>query len=143
MTEREFTVIDASGLIMGRMASLVAKRLLNGESIIIVNAENVVISGSRSSIVRKQKDFLKVGGNLRGPIHWRKPDRLLRKTVKGMLPREKAKGKAAFKRLKVYVGVPDHLAGAEKMSLEEVHSSRLRGRFVTLGEVAKVIGWNP
>lgn len=143
MTEKGFTVIDADGLIMGRMASIVAKRLLNGERITVVNAEKVIISGNRASIVRAQKKFLEVGGTLRGPIHWRKPDRMLRKTIRGMLPTEKPKGKEAFKLLKVYIGVPSELSTTEKETLREIQSSRLRGRFVTLGEVAKTIGWNP
>jgi len=144
LRESEFTVIDADGLIMGRMASIVAKRLLNGETIMIVNAEKAVISGSRESIMREQKRNLELGGAPgHGPIHWRRPDRLLRNTVKGMLPTEKPRGTTAFRRLKVYIGTPKELKDREKETVEEAHVNRLRGRFVTLGEAAKTIGWNP
>jgi large subunit ribosomal protein L13 len=144
MEEKEFTMIDADGLILGRMASLVAKRLLNGESIVIVNAENAIISGHRGNIVREQKKTLELGGAPHhGPIHWRRPDRLVRNTVKGMLPFEKSKGKQAYRRLKVYIGTPKELEGREKEILKDANVDRLRGRFVTLGEVAKTIGWNP
>jgi len=144
MEEEGFTIIDADKLILGRMASIVAKRLLNGEMIIIVNAESTVISGSRRNIIADQLKTLQLGGAPRhGPIHWRRPDRLVRNTVKGMLPYEKPKGREAFKRLRVYIGAPREFEGRQKETLEEAHISRLRGRFVTVGEVAKTIGWNP
>ncbi|MCD6263449.1 50S ribosomal protein L13, partial [Candidatus Bathyarchaeota archaeon] len=116
-----FTVIDAEGLILGRMASIVAKRLLNGERIIIVNAEDAVISGDRGQIIRERKRFLEVGGARKGPIHWRRPDRIVRRTIRGMLPYRKARGREAFKRLRVYIGVPKELEGRERETLEEAH----------------------
>jgi len=144
MKEEGFTVINADKLILGRMASIVAKRLLNGERIIVVNAENSIVSGSRGNIMAEQLKTLQLGGAPRhGPIHWRRPDRLVRNTVRGMLPYEKPNGKEAFKRLRVYIGVPKELEGRERETLEEAPSSRLRGRFMTVGEVAKTIGWNP
>jgi ribosomal protein L13 len=60
-----------------------------------------------------------------------------------MLPTEKSRGREAFKLLKVYIAVPDNLASSQKETLQEIQSSRLRGRFIALGEVAKTIGWNP
>ena len=45
------TIIDGEGLVLGRLASTVSKRLLNGEEITIVNAEKIIISGN--------KDYLK------------------------------------------------------------------------------------
>lgn len=144
MGRRGFTVIDADGLILGRMASIVAKRLLNGERIIIVNAEDAIISGNRKNIIGERKEFLEVGGTgRRGPIHWRKPDRFVRRTIRGMLPHRKPRGKEAFKRLRVYIGVPKEFEGRERETLKEAYVSRLRGRYVTVGEVAKNIGWNP
>ncbi|MFB0543338.1 MAG: 50S ribosomal protein L13 [Candidatus Bathyarchaeia archaeon] len=138
-----FTVIDADGLVLGRMASIVAKRLLNGERIIVVNAEDAIISGNRKNIIKERKEFLEVGGARRGPIHWRRPDRFVRRTIRGMLPYRKPRGKEAFKRLRVYIGVPRGLEGRERETLEDAHVSRLRGKFVTVGAVAESIGWNP
>lgn len=138
-----FTVIDAEGLILGRMASIVAKRLLNGERIIVVNAEKAVISGSRKNIIGERKRFLEVGGARRGPIHWRRPDRIVWKTIRGMLPRYKPRGKVALKRLRVYIRMPNDLKGMEKETLKGAHVSKLKGRFVTVGEVAQNIGWTP
>ncbi len=142
MTAQGRTVIDADGLILGRMASIVAKRLLEGERIELVNAENAVVSGKRLKIIRDWKDFLEVGGRSRkGPIHYRKPNMIIRRTIRGMLPYRKARGREAFKRLRVHIGVPRELEAAEMESLTNAHLDRLRGRYVTVGEIARNIGW--
>jgi len=136
------TVIDADGLILGRMASVVAKRLLEGERIDIVNAENIVVSGRRLQIIKKRKTFLEVGGRQdKGPFHYRKPNAIVRKTIRGMLPRRKPRGRDAFGRLKVYIGVPRQLRDSEMESIADAHLKRLRGRYITMGEIAKNIGW--
>jgi len=135
------TVIDGDGLILGRLASTVAKRLLAGETIDIVNAEKIVVSGKRKMIVEKEKEFLGVGGFGKGPIHYRQPHRMVRRTIRGMLPHRKSHGRDAYSRLKVYIGVPRELEAAEKESILEVNSSNLSRRFVTVGEIAEAIGW--
>ncbi|MGP3704660.1 MAG: 50S ribosomal protein L13 [Candidatus Bathyarchaeota archaeon] len=138
------TIIDASGLIMGRLASIVAKRLLNGEKIAIVNAEKAVISGEKRSIVREFKKFLEIGSVVNpkyGPIHPRRPDGILRRVVRGMLPMDKAKGREAFKRLKVYINIPPEVSGRKIETIPEVSISKLKGKYVHLGLIAKEIGW--
>jgi large subunit ribosomal protein L13 len=136
------TVIDADGLIVGRMASIIAKRLLGGETIEIVNAHKAVISGQRVQLTEEWKEFMNVGGRGKGPVHFRKPDFIVRRTVRGMLPYRIPRGMAAFKRLNVHIGVPEELEDAEKVSIPEAHSSRLNRKFVTVGELAESIGWN-
>jgi large subunit ribosomal protein L13 len=136
------TVIDADGLILGRMASIIAKRLLNGETIEVINAQNVVISGNKVKLVEEWKEFIKVGGFGKGPVHHRRPHEIVRRTVRGMLPYRIPKGAAAYKRLHVHIGVPDELEKVEKQSLPECHSSNLNHRYVTVGQLAESIGWN-
>ena len=136
-------VIDASGAILGRLASIVAKRLLSGERIVIVNAEKAVLSGKRLSLLREMKEFLQVGHPGKGPHHPRRPDRILRRTIRGMLPRRKPKGVEAYRRLRVYVGVPKEYEGVEFEVIPEAKVDKLRCPYVTLGELAKGIGWNP
>ncbi|MEM2875739.1 MAG: 50S ribosomal protein L13 [Candidatus Bathyarchaeia archaeon] len=141
--QKNETVIDSSGLILGRLASVVAKRLLSGENIVIVNAENAVISGEKMRVFREAKSFLSVGHPGRGPYHYRRPDRMLRRAVRGMLPRRKPKGMEAYGRLKVYLGVPDEYKESRFEVIPEAKAERLRCPYVTLGELAKEIGWNP
>jgi large subunit ribosomal protein L13 len=135
------TIIDAKDLILGRMASIVAKRLLNGEQVEIVNAEKAVISGKRKQIIQARKDFLQIGGPTKGPFHYRKPNAIVRRTIRGMLPHRKSRGREAYRRLRVYIGIPHELEGVETESIQKAHIERLRGRYITVGEVAKNIGW--
>lgn len=138
----EGTVINAEGLILGRMASIIAKRLLKGEKIIVVNAEKTVISGKRKSKISEAKSFLEVGYPEKGPFHYKRPDRILRRTVRGMLPYKQPKGKQAYKRLKVFIGMPEELKSREMETLEEAQAKKLKCPYFTIGELAKEIGWS-
>jgi large subunit ribosomal protein L13 len=124
------------------MASIIAKKLLLGERIDIVNAEGAVVSGKRLMVIGERKKFLEVGGrNRRGPIHYRKPNAIVRRTIRGMLPIRKNKGRVAYRKLKVHIGVPRDLEKAPRNSIPDVSVEKLKGRYVTVGEIAKNIGW--
>ncbi|MCW4016240.1 MAG: 50S ribosomal protein L13 [Candidatus Bathyarchaeota archaeon] len=138
------TIIDANGLILGRLASSVAKRLLQGETVIVLNAEKAAISGKRLHIISDAKAFLDVGHPRKGPFHQRRPDRIVRRTIRGMLPRQKPKGVAAFKRLRVYLGVPLEVEGKEIQTIPEASADKLKSPYITVGELAKEVGgWTP
>jgi len=136
------TIIDAEGLILGRMASIVAKRLLENENIIIANAEKAVLSGKKKSRLKEVKKFLEVGHPKKGPFHYRRPDRIVRKTVRGMLPFKQPKGKQAFKRLRVSIGIPEGFKKQKMETLAEARAEKLTCPYLTLGQLAKEIGWN-
>jgi len=135
-------VVNGEGLILGRMCSNVAKRLLKGEQIVIVNAEKVIVSGKKKSKVAEAKQFLEVGAPDRGPFHSRRPDRIVRKTVRGMVPWKQPKGKVAYKRLKVFMGIPEELKDQKLETDKYAQSSKLKGPHFTLGQLAVEIGWN-
>ncbi len=141
--EAKGTVVDASGLIMGRMASIVAKRLISGESITIVNAEKAALSGKRSSRVREAQAFLDIGHPRKGPYHPRRPDQIVRRTVRGMLPHRQPKGMNALRRLRVFLGVPPELKTAPLETIPAAHVSKLKCPYVTVEELAKQIGYIP
>jgi large subunit ribosomal protein L13 len=135
------TLVNAEGLIVGRMCSKVAKLLLNGQEVIFLNSEKAVFSGKRKSKIAEAHLFLEVGAPERGPFHYRRPDRFLRKTVRGMLPFKQPKGKNAYKRLKAYMGVPVEFKDLPMITFEEASSANLKGPRMTLGELASEIGW--
>jgi large subunit ribosomal protein L13 len=143
MSSENAIIIDAKGLILGRMASIIAKRLLQGESIIVLNAEKAAISGKRLQIVKEAKTFLEVGHPRKGPYHPRRPDKIVRRTIRGMLPRKKPKGQQAYKRLKVYLGAPKEFDGNEIQTILEASAEKLKSPYITVGELAKEIGWSP
>lgn len=136
------TIVDANGLILGRMCSIIAKRLLRGEKILVVNAEKAVLSGRRKSKVKEAHVFLEVGKPVTGPFHYRRPDTLFRRTVRGMLPFKQPKGKQAYKRLRVFMGMPDDLADQKAEILEEARATKLQCPYFSLGDLAREIGWN-
>ncbi|MEE8167872.1 MAG: 50S ribosomal protein L13 [Candidatus Hydrothermarchaeales archaeon] len=137
-------VIDAKDVILGRMASIVARELLNGEEVAIVNAEETVISGRKEDILekytlRRQRKSL-VNPARHGVFFPRRSDRIVRRTVRGMLPYKKARGSAAFKRLKVYVGVPEELKGREEdMGLPKVSKLRVP-KYMKLKRLCTLLG---
>lgn len=141
--EQVRTVIDASGLVLGRMASTVAKRLLSGELIVIVNAEKAVLSGKRLSRLKEAKAFLDIGHPKKGPFHPRRPDQLVRKTVRGMLPRRQPKGKSALKGLRVFLGVPPRFKDTPFQTIQHAHASKLKCSYMTVGDFAEDIGYKP
>ena len=141
--EQTMIIIDAKGLVLGRMASIIAKRLLQGETIMVVNAEKAVISGKKQSRVKAAKTFLEVGHPKKGPFHPRRPDRIVRRTIRGMLPWRKPKGKQAYKRLRVFIEVPEELKGKGMQTIPEVSADNLKCPYTTVGELAKEIGWTP
>ncbi|MCL1978241.1 MAG: 50S ribosomal protein L13 [Candidatus Bathyarchaeota archaeon] len=141
-TKSQVIYVNADGLIIGRMSSNIAKLLLNGEHVTILNAEKAIYSGKKKSKIAEAHLFLEVGAPERGPFHYRRPDRMLKKTVRGMLPYRQPKGKTAFKRLKVFMGIPLEFKNQQTIQFEEAQASKLKGPSFTLGELSKEIGWN-
>jgi large subunit ribosomal protein L13 len=142
----DYSVIDANGMILGRLASKVAKRLLCGERIAIVNSEMTIISGKRSSIIEDYKEKLRIRtlvNPAKGPFHPRRPDKILRRAIRGMLPWDTTRGKEAYSRLTTFLGVPEELREKKPEPLPEARFERLKGRFVRLGDIATEIGWKP
>lgn len=143
-TERERSVIiNAENLVLGRMATVVAKRLLQGESIAIVNADKAVISGKRLSKVKETKGKLQIGHPGKGPYYAKRPDRFVKRSVRGMLPRRKPKGLDAYRRLKVFIGVPAEFNDQNMVSISGAEAKKLKCPYITIGELVKEIGWTP
>lgn len=132
-------IIDAKGLILGRMASVVAKRLLNGEKIIIVNAGEAVISGKRHSIIREAHEYLQIGHPGKGPLHPRRPDMIVKRVIRGMLPYKRPRGREALKRLRVYIGVPEEFRGKSMETIPEADVRNLKGPYITVSELSQAI----
>ncbi len=132
-------VIDATGKVCGRLASSVAKILLSGEEVSIINAEKAVISGSPDSIAKLYKVRLDRGDKYKGPFMSRLPDRMLKRMVRGMLPYKKSLGRDSLRRLKVFIGTPKDVAGkAEEFNSKSV--AELTTEHVTLQELSHKLG---
>ena len=140
-TETTEVVIDASGLILGRLASNVAKRILNGEKVTVINAENAIISGSREYIkenYRKHLTTRTLGSQDKAPKHPRRPDNYVRRVVRGMLPWKQPKGKIAFRKLRVYIGLPETIKTPAQSIPEALKNIRPS---MAVGELMENFGW--
>ena len=137
-------VIDGTNLIAGRLCSNVAKLLLQGNHVSIVNCEKIMISGNRRNVIEEYRNFLKIASIIHprhGPFHPRRPNTIITRMIRGMLPRDKPSGQAAFKRLRAYVGVPQGVKSLEKIQFENSKIRRSNAYYVSMADLGRTIGW--
>ncbi len=134
------TIIDANGATLGRLSTSVAKRLLNGEEIVVVNSEKAIISGKKSSLKEAYKHKREQGTYRKGAFYPRMPDRIVKRTIRGMIPYQTPHGRSAFKRLKCYAGVPREFEG-QKFEVIETAKKQLV-EYMTIDEISKSLGAN-
>lgn len=137
-------IVDIANCIAGRTCSHVSKLLLEGNKVSIVNAEKAMISGNRYLTIEIYKENLEINSvtnPIHGPFHPRRPDTILTKMVRGMIPKRKTKGIEAFKQLRVYIGVPEKLSQEEPKTFEDCKIRKPESYYITIGDVAKQIGW--
>jgi len=132
-------IIDAENHIAGRLASIIAKRLLKGEEIVIVNAEKIIITGERDAVLASYKQKKDLGNVKSGPFFPRRADLIMKRTVRGMLPWQTTSGREAYRRLKVYVGVPKEFVDQEKEKVDVAIKTGLT-QYVTLSQIAEFLG---
>jgi large subunit ribosomal protein L13 len=132
-------VINAENAVVGRLASYVAKVALSGEEVVIINAEKAIMTGNKEFIFQKyvQLRNRKSISNPKkmGPKFPRRPEDILRRIIRGMLPYKKPRGVEAFKKIKVEVGAP---AGVEADII--LGSMPKTNKYVTLGELSSFLG---
>jgi len=131
-------IIDAQGAVLGRLGTTVAKRLLNGEEIAIVNSEKAIILGKKAEIKQRYKQKREVGTYRKGPFFPRMPDRLVKRSIRGMIPYQTPHGREAFKRLKCYIGVPTEFEGKSFETIET--AVKKPAEFMTISELSQALG---
>ena len=133
-------IINADGLITGRLASYAAKQALLGEKVDIINSEKACITGSKPQILEKYDAKLKRGNPFKGPYFPSTPDKILKRTIRGMLPWKISRGKEAFKRVKCYIGVPERLHGKETAKIGVLDITKTKSlRYLTLEELSVLL----
>lgn len=128
-------IVDASGQVMGRLSSKIAEKLLDGEEVQVVNCEDVIITGDPDNIVERYLDKKNAGDPHHGPYFPNSPDGILRRSIKGMLPMNKSRGKDAYKNLKTFPKNPLGEEG-EKLAKEK---GEITTNYITLAELSKSI----
>lgn len=126
-------LIDGKGEVLGRLASKVASMALDGQNTVVVNSEEIIISGKKDKTIKKYKEK-KRHRSESGPNRSKRPDGIAKESVSGMLPNGK-RGREAEKRIRFYVGIPDEYKGKKLESLE----GKVR-QGIKLGELSKELG---
>ena len=134
------SIIDAEGAILGRMCTNVAKRLLGGEQIAIVNSEKAIITGKKSAIKKRYTQKREVGTYRKGPFYPRMPDQIVKRSVRGMIPYQTPHGRTAYKNLKCYIGIPKEFEGKPFEKIEEANKQPVE--YMTIEGLSKFLGVN-
>ena len=137
------TIIDGRNAVLGRLGSVVAQRIMDGEEIVVVNAESIIVTGERDMIFADYKARVDRGDTTKrkGPFYPRRADLLFKRSVRGMIPWTTTSGREAYRRLHVFVGTPKQFADAE---MEKVDGAmkKISGKYTTLGAISKFLGSN-
>jgi len=130
-------IIDGNEAVLGRLATVVAKKALLGETIDIVNAEKIVVSGKKEVVFAKYKRLHDMGTPRKGPYYITQADRFVKRIIRGMVPYKQEKGREALERIKCHVGVPKAFEGKD---METLAAKGLRTNCVAVSEICKHIG---
>uniref|UniRef100_A0A7N0V5C1 60S ribosomal protein L13a n=1 Tax=Kalanchoe fedtschenkoi TaxID=63787 RepID=A0A7N0V5C1_KALFE len=141
-------VVDGRNHMLGRLSSVIAKELLNGQRVSVVRCEDICLSGGLVRQKMKYLRFLRKRMNTKpshGPIHYRAPSRILWRTIRGMIPHKTKRGAAALARLEVIDGVPNPYDKIKKMVIPDaLKVLRLQAghKYCLLGRLSTEVGWN-
>jgi len=135
-------IIDGTNLILGRLATFAAKKALEGESVIVLNCEKVIVTGNRKSLMARFKEKRNdVGGPIKGPFYPKTPDRVVRRAIRGMLPFKQDRGRRAYKRVKCFKGIPETYSTQKIETIESAHYSKLKTlNFITVNDLSSIYG---
>ncbi len=138
-------IINGKGLIMGRLASFAASKAREGEKVVILNSEEVIITGKKEGIFERYKtlDEMKPR-NKHGVTIPKIPDRFLRRVIRGMIGKRKSSGREAFRKVKCYVGVPEEFKNKEAKDYGIKSKKDIKiPDFVTVQQVCEHLGYSP
>jgi len=133
-------VINAEGRVIGRLASEVAQHAMDGEEVHIVNSEHAVISGDEAEIKANYQQKYERGRRDTGPYYPKRADKILKRTIRNMIPYKESEGREAFKRIKTYLALPERMEDEVQESEAKTGDSLKHRNYVKLGEVSAFIG---
>ena len=134
-------VIDGKDLIVGRVASFVAKKALNGETVKIINCEQMYVTGSKAFLVEDSHRKRAQGTWSKGPHFFRRSDRYVRRVIRGMIPHKTSRGMAAFRRTMCYIGLPPEFKDQKAITIEAEHIRKIPNlKYITVGELSRHMG---
>ena len=146
MFEKEI-IIDGKDHLLGRLASTIAKQLLNGQRIVVVRCESICKSGSLFRNKVEWMEFLNKTAT-HNPrkwfVHYRSPSRTLWRTIRGMVSHKTPRGAAALGKLKVFEGMPAPYDTSKKQVVTDalrVVRLKTHRAYCKLGDLMAQVGW--
>jgi large subunit ribosomal protein L13 len=130
--------IDATEQVAGRLATKIAKELLKGRRVFVVNSERSVVSGNRKYLFKTYKERVDRGDPYHGPFYPKTPDRILKRSVRGMLPKN-PRGRDALKSLRIYRRKPEALEGKTFARYDDT-KAKAGESYTDLGKISKRLG---
>ena len=129
-------IIDGKNAVLGRLASYVAKEALKGEEIVILNCDQVIITGNKKNIREEfEAEKRKIGSGQKGPKHSRSTDKIVKRALRGMLPNHRrGRGKIAYKKIKCYVGVPKEFQESKKI----IGGREKKSKFIYVKDISEI-----
>ncbi len=140
--ENNWTIIDGKDMVLGRLGSIIAKRLLLGENIKLVNCKEVVLIGSKEYLVNRYKNKRANKVIKKGPYFHRSPADIVKRAIRNMLPYKNHRGKEAYKRLKCYNSLPNSLINEKKETIDNAKVNyNSVFNYTKIGEISKILGY--
>ena len=128
-------IIDGKNAVLGRLASYTAKEALKGEEIIILNCDQIIITGNKKNIREEfEAERRRIGSGQKGPKVSRSAEKIVKRAIRGMLPdHRQGRGKVAYRRIKCYVGIPKEFQESKKI----IGGREKKSKFIYIKEIAK------
>ena len=134
-------IIDAKDSILGRLSSYAAKQALLGNKVDVINCEECVISGRKHAILDEYIRRLHRKAPTKAPYFYRRPDMLVKRAIRGMIPFKRARGRDAFKNVRCYAGVPENLKNEKALAIESAGAGKLQSAdYLKIKDICKAIG---
>jgi len=128
-------LVEGKGAVLGRLAVFAAKEALRGEEVVILNCDQVIITGNKKSIEEEFKILRgRTGSAQKGPKHPATSEKIVKRAIRGMVPNyREGRGRIAFKKIRCFVGVPKEYEGKKPIAFEKVK----KRKFVQVKEFTK------
>ena len=135
-------IIDAKDAILGRLSGYVAKQLLLGNKVDVVNCEEAVVSGKKAAVLDNYIRRIDRKAPTKGPYFYRRPDMFVKRTIRGMLPFKRSRGQDAFRNIKCHIGFPEGLRNEKSLTVENAKIGKLSSAdYMKVKDICKAVGW--
>ena len=134
-------IIDAKDAVLGRLSSYVAKQILMGNKVDVINCEEAVVSGKRAATMDNYIRRIDRKAPGKGPYLYRRPDMFVKRAIRGMLPFKRSRGIDAFKNVRCHIGVPENLRSENASVIENASVSMLQTDYLKVRDICRAIGW--